>query len=388
MTKLLLRPVGDDGLLGAPVATITRIGNKITYDGAGDSMADELLAGMARRFKTDEAGAFALVAKDGWSNGKLTLTADAEVEGGQEEGAVGAGARVDLTRLHNLAESARQMRLKMLASLGVVEEREPRVEGKSWYRIEQQSEAQALLAGLHEGATSIETTASVYLFDAIGEWGITAQDFVNDLNGVKAKSIELHVNCEGGEVFDGVAIYETLLRHPANITAYVDGIAASSASFVVQAADRIVIGQRARMMIHNAHGAVFGNAKDMREMADLLESLSDTIADIYAERSQTGTRASWRAAMEAASGGPDGSWYDATAAVKAGLADELADAGGKAAGGRVRAELVSGVPRDEALAIGGWDPAAFLDLVRETDNPAPPVRIPDGQALLNGLKVT
>lgn len=272
--------------------------------------------------------------------------------------------KVDLARLHNLAEAAR-------AKAQTAQQQRT---GRSWYKIENK--------GGGDGP------ASIYVYDMIGEWGVSAQDFVNDLRGVKAQAIDLHVNCEGGEVFDGLAMYESLVQHPAEITAYVDGIAASAASFLVQAASRIVMAPRARMMIHDAHGIVMGNARDMREMATLLDDLSDTIADIYAER--TGTRASWRAAMRAGEGGPDGTWYDAAAAVKAGLADEVRGADGKASTGQ-RAELsAGGDPRSNAVvppaAALDFSPAAFVALLDEVENPEQPIEIPSASALLEMFK--
>jgi ATP-dependent protease ClpP protease subunit len=270
--------------------------------------------------------------------------------------------KVDLARLHNLAEAAR-------AKAQTAQQQRT----GSWYKIENK--------GGGDGP------ASIYVYDMIGEWGVSAQDFVNDLRAVKAQAIELHVNCEGGEVFDGLAMYESLVQHPADITAYVDGIAASAASFLVQAATKIVMAPRARMMIHDAHGIVMGNARDMREMATLLDDLSDTIADIYAERSGK-TRAEWREAMRAGEGGPDGTWYDAAAAVKAGLADEVRGADGKTSTD-ARAELIG----ERAQAVHDASPvkldaAAFLAVLGEVEHPMQPIVLPSVSALLETTKTT
>lgn len=283
--------------------------------------------------------------------------------------------KVDLARVHALAEQAR-------AAAEAQRTRDPQHRdrlNRSWFRIENRPAAQAA-----DGQQAGPTT-DIYLYDAIGEWGVTAQDFVNALRGVVTGTITMYVNCEGGEVFDGLAIYEALRRHPANITAFIDGIAASAASFVVMAANRVVMAEHAKMMIHDAHGGVLGNARDMRSMADLLDALSDTIADIYAEKSGR-TRDDWRAAMQAAEGGPDGTWYDARAAVKAKLADEMI--GGDKPGnalpvyvgeqGPVPVPVPSPPPRP-------WDSAAFLTALDEIENPTPPVELPTGSALFAGL---
>jgi ATP-dependent protease ClpP protease subunit len=245
---------------------------------------------------------------------------------------------VDLAKLRNLADAARAKSQQS---------RKTR-DGRSWYRIE----------------NAVSDRAEVYLYDMIGEWGVTADDFVSELRALRTPHIELHLNCEGGEVFDGLAIYESLRQHPAEVTAYVDGIAASAASFVVQAADRRVMARNARLMIHDAHGLVVGNAADMREMADLLDDLSNNIADIYADRAG-GTVASWRNAMRGPNGASDGTWYSAEAAVKAGLADEVAGRQDRTPQDRVDPAVlaVADVPPTQAPA-DTWNPRALLELLK------------------------
>jgi ATP-dependent protease ClpP protease subunit len=289
--------------------------------------------------------------------------------------------KVDLDRLHNLADQARRVAEQQRSR-----ETHRDALNRSWFRIENRPAAAA-----EEGKPAGPTT-DIYLYDAIGEWGVTAQDFVNALRGVVTGTITMYVNCPGGEVFDGLAIYEAIRRHPANVTAFIDGIAASAASFIVQAADHIVMAEYSKMMIHDAHGFAMGNAGDMRSMADLLDNLSSTIADIYAERTGK-TRDDWRAAMQAAEGGPDGTWYDAKAAVKAKLADEMIG-GDKGDGPPAKNEAKINAMLDRAIAAdvlieraldAQWDAGAFLQTLDEVENPAPPVEIPAGPALFAGL---
>jgi ATP-dependent protease ClpP protease subunit len=161
--------------------------------------------------------------------------------------------------------------------------------------------------------------AEVFIYDIIDSWGgVNANDFVQNLRAITAKSIDLHINSPGGLVFDAVAIYSALKNHSATVDVSIDGIAASAASFIAMAGDSIAIEKPAKMMIHDAGGLVFGNAADMRQMADLLDELSDTIAEIYADRAG-GSVDSWRTAMKAET------WYSASDAVKAGLADRVAN---------------------------------------------------------------
>lgn len=158
----------------------------------------------------------------------------------------------------------------------------------------------------------------VDLYDFVGEWGVTARDFVAELAGIGNSPVDLHINSLGGDVFDGIAMHAALLNHPGDVTTYVDGVAASAASFIAMAGKEIVIEKPAKMMIHDASGLVLGNPADMREMADLLDEISDTIAGMYADRAG-GDPSDWRASMRKET------WYSAAQAVDAGLADRIAN---------------------------------------------------------------
>lgn len=169
-------------------------------------------------------------------------------------------------------------------------------------------------------------TAVIYVYDEIGYWGTTAGDLVNELSQLQGvTAIDLHINSPGGEVFEGIAIYNCLRAHPADITVYVDGIAASIASVIAMAGNRIVMGPHSQMMIHEGSGLCIGDADEMRKMADLLDFQSDNIAGVYAARAG-GTVEDWRALMRTET------WYTAESAVEAGLADEVAESPAPPAG--------------------------------------------------------
>ncbi|WP_455833737.1 head maturation protease, ClpP-related [Pseudarthrobacter siccitolerans] len=174
-------------------------------------------------------------------------------------------------------------------------------EGKQWYRMEAKS----------------GDAADVYIYDVIDSyWGVNASEFVRELAALDVETINLYVNSPGGSVFDGTAIMNALRRHKAHVVATVDGLAASAASFIVQAADEVVMGFGSEMMIHDASAVCWGNAADMEETAKVLNQLSETIASVYAERAG-GTTEEWRTAMHAET------WYTAEEAVAAGLADRV-----------------------------------------------------------------
>jgi ATP-dependent protease ClpP protease subunit len=161
--------------------------------------------------------------------------------------------------------------------------------------------------------------AELFLYDEIGGWGTYADEFVAELKNVTAPKLRVRVNSPGGSVFEGLAVANALRSHPAEVTVQVDGLAASIASVIAMAADRVVVQPQAMVMIHDASGGCFGNAQDMQQMADLLDKLSDNIASAYAAKAG-GTAADWRAKMLAES------WFTAQEAVDAGLADEVAGA--------------------------------------------------------------
>lgn len=165
-------------------------------------------------------------------------------------------------------------------------------------------------------------SSDVYIYDEIGFWGTTATDFVQEITKIDSGQINLHLNSPGGEIFDGLAIYNALKQHKANVTVYVDALAASAASFIAQAGDEIVMARNAQMMIHDGIGIAFGNEADMLETADLLGKLSNNIADIYSQRAG-GTVEEWRALMKAEM------WYSGSEAVDAGLADSVLDSENK-----------------------------------------------------------
>jgi ATP-dependent Clp protease protease subunit len=105
-------------------------------------------------------------------------------------------------------------------------------------------------------------------------WGISARNFINDLGGLGAvKTIKARINSYGGDVFDGIAIYNALKYHEASVEVTVYGIAASIASVIAMAGDKILMPENAFMFVHDPLGFAAGNAADMRELADALDKI-------------------------------------------------------------------------------------------------------------------
>lgn len=138
-----------------------------------------------------------------------------------------------------------------------------------------------------------ENTADLYFFgdinsESLGEWQKyypedkapkDVQDFLDQLEGVS--KINVHINSGGGSVFGGIAIYNILLRYDAEITVYVEGLAASIASVIAMAGDKIIIPGNAQMMIHKPSSFAWGDADAMRKEADVLDGCQKVILNTY-----------------------------------------------------------------------------------------------------------
>lgn len=182
----------------------------------------------------------------------------------------------------------------------------------------------------------------LYVYDMIGGYDGDASEFVQAVHGLKASSVDLHINSPGGFVYDAVAMFEALDASPAAVSVHVDGLAGSAASFLAMVGESIDIAKGGRMMIHDAQMVAIGGPDDLREIADLADEVSDDIAGYYAGRAG-GTAASWRKAMKATT------WYSAQQSVDAHLADRIA---GKTAGPDNRTRLIEA--RHRALStLGG-----------------------------------
>jgi len=180
---------------------------------------------------------------------------------------------------------------------------------KSWYSIKNVT----------------ENAVDISLHEEIGLWGVTAADFIADLNNHKGVSdINLSIHSPGGSVLDGFAMYNALKYHPAKVHGTVEGIAASAASFVLMAADTISMPEDAFIMIHNAWGGAMGDADELRSAADVIDKLQDSIVNIYEKR--TGLKESELRDMMR-----DETWLNAQDAIDKGFIDTITNALGVAA---------------------------------------------------------
>lgn len=164
--------------------------------------------------------------------------------------------------------------------------------------------------------------AVVYLYGTIGKdwWDDdsenTAKEFSKKLDELSPKSLDIRIDSCGGDVYEGFGIASAIQRYEGETTAYVDGLAASAASYIAVMADKVVMNDYAQIMIHDAWTWASGNAESLRAMAERLDALDGQIAAIIAGR--TGMDADEvRALMDAET------WFTAEEAKDKGLCDEI-----------------------------------------------------------------
>lgn len=168
-------------------------------------------------------------------------------------------------------------------------------------------------------------SAEVFIYGDIGEsWSeetTTAKQFIKDMAAIDAYHLAVRINSVGGSVHDGLAIFNTLRRHKATVTVSIDGLAASIASLIAMAGDRIEMAENAMMMIHAPWALAGGNASTLREMADTLDVYAAAMAKSYVREGGL----DYDAALALLTDGAD-HWFGADEALAAGLVDIIVEA--------------------------------------------------------------
>lgn len=152
------------------------------------------------------------------------------------------------------------------------------------------------LANLLQIKNATETSADLYFYGSIvsswwGAWDDMDQypeAIKKFLDGAKGKNLNIYINSGGGSVFAGMAIYNMLKRHQGLKTVRVDGVAASIASVLALAGDRVIIPSNAYFMVHKPWIYTEGNADDFRKVADFLDSIQQGIISVYGEHLKPG----------------------------------------------------------------------------------------------------
>ena len=174
-----------------------------------------------------------------------------------------------------------------------------------------------------------ENTAEIRIYGTITKWAweeygeVSSANFAKELQKLKNVShINLRVNSPGGDVFEASAIYNLLKDYAkvnnVKITGYIDGLAASAASFLVLCASKVVMGTGALYMIHNPLSSIYGNVEKLKKQIELLDTVKEAILDIYCTKSKL-SREEISEKMNSEK------WYRATETLEAGFVDEIVE---------------------------------------------------------------
>lgn len=189
---------------------------------------------------------------------------------------------------------------------------------------------QALAAGVAPRASRLRAelatngAGDIWIYDVIdpygGFWGISASEIVQALQSFGDAPVTVHINSPGGDVFEAIAIYNNFRGHSGQVTMIVEGVAASAASVIMAAGNRVEVAPNAQVMIHDGWGYVDGNQEKVHKYGDLLDRTSQNMAGMYAVKAG-GEPDDWRALMRAET------WYvGGEEVVAAGLADAVTEA--------------------------------------------------------------
>lgn len=208
-------------------------------------------------------------------------------------------------------------------------------------------------------AAETDSDRSISVYDVIGQdfWtgeGVTAKRIAGALRAMGKGPVTVNINSPGGDMFEGLAIYNLLREHDGEVTVRVLGLAASAASIIAMAGDTVQIARAGFLMIHNCWGCVCGNRHDLREIAETLEPFDRAMAGIYAARTGEAVEAMAKL-MDAET------WIGGEAAIEDGFADELLESdqvekgSSKASASAIRrvesALRASGMPKSEAMRL-------------------------------------
>ncbi|MDG6398684.1 Clp protease ClpP [Pseudomonas quasicaspiana] len=237
------------------------------------------------------------------------------------------------------------------------------VQDKSWYAVQAEGEAAARVI-------------EVFVYGEIGTWGITANQFVQDLRAMDdgTSPVIVAFNSIGGDLFDGIAIHNALSRLGERCTGRVDALAASAASVAVCGAHRVVIASNAMLMIHNPWTYAAGDAENFRKVADVLDQTMEAIIAAYKAKAPDIDEVELRRLVAAET------WLTASEAVALGLADEVGE------GFKVKACLGQG----SALQRYQNAPAELLAQLEEPPEPDPdvePVDPPSTPPVIDSAKL-
>jgi ATP-dependent Clp protease protease subunit len=227
-------------------------------------------------------------------------------------------------------------------------------------RVTQAFAAAGIPPALAVRAATAESPAEILLYDEIGCYGITAKDFMATLAAAGAGPVKVRINSPGGDVFAGLSIYNALKAHPGGVTCVVDGLAASAASVIALAGDRLEMAQNSMLMIHRAWGVTVGNTNDMTSTAAVLAKIDGQMVGIYAEKTG-GDPDEIMAAVDAET------WFTADEAVTAKYCDAVVSSPAKATKAKAQADAEATKAKAQADAAEVAEIEAHALAVKKSD---------------------
>lgn len=210
---------------------------------------------------------------------------------------------------------------------------------------------------------------TISILDAIGfdPWsgdGVTAKRISAALRGMGGADVTVNVNSPGGDMFEGLAIYNILREYQGHVTIKVLGLAASAASIIAMAGDEIQVARSGFLMVHNGWTIAAGNRHQFREVADMMEPFDAAMGDIYSARTGGDLKAMQKL-MDAET------WIGGSAAVEQGFADSLLDSDSIKEGTKAQVGLIAARKLDLILAKQGMPRSERRSLIQEIKSGKP-----------------
>lgn len=197
------------------------------------------------------------------------------------------------------------------------------LDSSDWYKIQDQE----------------NDIATVWIYDALGWPFISADEFAKDLDKIKADTILCRINSPGGNVFDGLAVMNSLKNHSAKVITRIEGLAASIASVVALAGDEVQINSGAMLMIHDPWIMTVGNEKELRHTADVLSQIGGNLRDIYCKK--TGIDEAEIESLMASE-----SWFTASECKQRGFVDTVLDGSAEAISNKFDLSMFTNAPQN------------------------------------------
>ncbi|MFC6292511.1 Clp protease ClpP [Macrococcus epidermidis] len=218
-----------------------------------------------------------------------------------------------------------------------------------------------------------QNEAEIYIYGPItnSKWedsDVTASDFKEELKALgDVEVINLHINSGGGSVFGGHAIYNMLKSHKAKINVYVDALAASIASVIAMSGDAIFMHENSMMMIHNSWIVTAGNAKELRETADLMEKMDKSSNTAYLNKNSKVSQDQLEEMLK------EDYWMTAQEAYELGFADEIIGAN----------QMAASITEEQLKQYSKVPEAVAKDVEKVVDTSVIEEIVPDSQEKIN-----